>query len=80
MIADDPIITLDARGLRCPLPLIRAKQRMAELKPGAVLKVKTTDPEAPIDLAAWCTDEGHTLLDQSIVDAGHESMVRKAIA
>ena len=45
--------TLDARGLACPLPLTMAKRRMADLGPGETLVVLATDPEAPIDLAAW---------------------------
>ena len=51
--------TLDARGLLCPLPLTLAKRRMAELGAGETLVVLATDPEAPIDLAAWAADEGH---------------------
>jgi tRNA 2-thiouridine synthesizing protein A len=50
---------VDARGLLCPLPLTMAKRRMAELGPGDTLLVLATDPEAPIDLAAWALDEGH---------------------
>jgi tRNA 2-thiouridine synthesizing protein A len=53
------VTTLDARGLLCPLPLTLAKQRMAELGAGETLLVLATDPEAPIDLAAWAADEGH---------------------
>ncbi len=55
--------TLDARGLACPLPLTLARRRMAQLEPGDVLHVLATDPEAPIDLAAWATDEGHAFRD-----------------
>ena len=51
--------TVDARGLACPLPLTIAKRRMRELDPGATLLVLATDPEAPLDLAAWAADEGH---------------------
>jgi len=51
--------TVDARGLVCPLPLALAKRRMAALAPGEELVVLATDPEAPIDLAAWAADEGH---------------------
>jgi tRNA 2-thiouridine synthesizing protein A len=51
--------TLDARGLSCPLPLIRARRALAGLPDGAVLVVLATDPEAPIDLAALAADEGH---------------------
>jgi TusA-related sulfurtransferase len=36
-----------------------AKRRMADLAPGETLVVLATDPEAPIDLAAWAADEGH---------------------
>ena len=50
---------VDARGLLCPLPLTMAKQRMAELAAGDTLVVLATDPEAPIDLAAWAAEEGH---------------------
>ena len=57
--------TLDARGLLCPLPLTLAKRRMAELGAGDTLVVLATDPEAPIDLAAWAADEGHALLQRS---------------
>jgi tRNA 2-thiouridine synthesizing protein A len=50
---------LDARGLSCPLPLLKARQALAGLAPGETLVVLATDPEAPIDLAALAADEGH---------------------
>ncbi len=53
--------TLDARGLNCPLPLIKARAALAELAAGDVLVVLATDPEAPIDLAALAADHGHAL-------------------
>jgi tRNA 2-thiouridine synthesizing protein A len=66
-----PIVTtVDARGLACPLPLTLAKRRMAELDPGATLVVLATDPEAPIDLAAWAAREGH----------GYEELARDGYA
>ena len=52
--------TVDARGLACPLPLAMAKRRMDELPPGETLVVLSTDPEAPIDLAAWAAEAGHS--------------------
>jgi tRNA 2-thiouridine synthesizing protein A len=55
--------TLDARGLACPLPLALAKRELAELEPGGKLRVLATDPEAPIDLAAWAADEGHAFAE-----------------
>ena len=50
--------TLDVRGLRCPLPLIRTRAELAVLPAGEALEVLATDPEAPIDLAALAADEG----------------------
>ena len=56
--------TLDVRGLACPLPLIRARRELAALAAGDVLIVRATDPEAPIDLAAFAADEGHAFAVQ----------------
>ena len=49
---------VDARGLRCPLPLVRARQALAALAREETLVVLATDPEAPIDLAALAADTG----------------------
>jgi tRNA 2-thiouridine synthesizing protein A len=57
--------TLDVRGLACPLPLIRARRELAGLASGEVLVVLATDPEAPIDLAAFAADEGHGFADEA---------------
>jgi tRNA 2-thiouridine synthesizing protein A len=56
---------VDARGLRCPLPLVKAKLAMEELAQGEELLVLATDPEAAIDLAAWAADAGHRLQEGS---------------
>jgi len=53
--------TVDARGLLCPLPLIKARAALAGLGPGDELVVLATDPEAPIDLAALAADHGRRL-------------------
>jgi tRNA 2-thiouridine synthesizing protein A len=50
--------TVDARGLSCPLPLIKARAALAGLGPEDELVVLATDPEAPIDLAALAADHG----------------------
>lgn len=53
---------LDAIGLRCPLPLLKAKQAMNQLAAGAVLKVKASDPGSKRDFQAWSQLSGHDLL------------------
>ena len=51
--------TVDARGLVCPLPLVKTKLAIEEVAPGESVRVLATDPEAPIDLAAWAEGQGH---------------------
>jgi tRNA 2-thiouridine synthesizing protein A len=50
---------LDARGLACPLPAVKAKRALAALAPGATLVVLATDPEAPVDIGALAAEGGH---------------------
>jgi tRNA 2-thiouridine synthesizing protein A len=49
---------LDARGLACPLPAVKARRALARVPPGAALIVLATDPEAPIDVAAVAAEAG----------------------
>ena len=52
---------LDARGLLCPLPVLKARRALAALAPGETLVVLATDPEAPVDIGALAADGGHAL-------------------
>ena len=52
---------LDARGLACPLPAIKARAALARLTPGETLVVLATDPEAPVDIGALAADTGRRL-------------------
>lgn len=56
---------LDATGLLCPLPVLKARKRLAGMSPGAVLRVLATDPAAVVDMPHFCTEAGHTLLSAS---------------
>lgn len=53
---------LDARGLNCPLPILRCKKGLAEIQGGQVLKVMATDPGSVKDFQAFCKQTGHELL------------------
>lgn len=53
---------LDARELRCPLPLLKAKQALKPLAPGQCLRVLATDPGSVRDFHAWASQGGHRLL------------------
>ncbi|WP_323012827.1 sulfurtransferase TusA family protein [Devosia sp.] len=51
--------TLDARGLKCPLPVLRMEKRLASLPAGATLVILATDPMARIDIPLYCRQNGH---------------------
>ena len=61
---------LDARGLNCPLPILRAKKALGEVESGQVLKILSTDPGSVKDFAAFAKQTGHELL--STAEAGGE--------
>lgn len=53
---------LDARGLLCPLPVLKARKRLGQLAPGSVLSMLADDPAARIDVPHFCAEQGHTLI------------------
>lgn len=55
---------LDAKGWACPMPIVRTKKAMDELKPGEVLEVHTTDQGSKKDIAAWVQAGAHELVGQ----------------
>ena len=63
---------LDAIGLLCPLPVLKARKRLAALNPGQVLRVVADDPAAVIDIPHFCSESGHRLLSQE--DLGQKQM------
>ena len=54
--------TLDTLGLLCPLPVLRARKRLAGMAPAAVLRMEADDPAALIDVPHFCEEAGHELL------------------
>jgi len=61
---------LDARGLNCPLPILRTKKALSTLTSGQVLKITSTDPGSVKDMQAFAKQTGNTLL--STAEAGGE--------
>ncbi len=61
-VADDLHERLDARGLICPLPVLKARKRLSAMAAGERLEVLTTDPAAPEDFRHFCEATGHRLL------------------
>jgi tRNA 2-thiouridine synthesizing protein A len=70
-------IELDARGLLCPLPVLKARKRLLAMKPGAILRLLATDPMAVIDVPNFCREAGHTLLSSEPLDGHHQFRIRR---
>ena len=71
---------LDARGLNCPLPVLKAKVALNRMQPGEVLYVQATDPHASIDFQAYCARSGHELLEEQSGDEVLGFYIRRAKA
>ena len=71
--------TLDARGLICPLPILRARKALGGLKAGQTLEVLATDPGAIPDFEAFCRTSGHQLLEADTVAGEHRVVVRRGV-
>lgn len=54
--------TLDAKGLNCPLPIIKAKKTLKGMSPGETLAIESTDPGSVADFAAFCRQTGNELV------------------
>jgi tRNA 2-thiouridine synthesizing protein A len=66
VVADDVQVTsvLDAKGLSCPMPLLRTKKEMGKMASGDVLQVDGTDPGSRNDIPGWCDRSGHEYLGE----------------
>ena len=56
---------LNAEGLNCPLPILKARKMLKTVPAGEVLKISSTDPGSVADFAAFCNQTGHELLSSS---------------
>ncbi|TXT25240.1 MAG: hypothetical protein FD134_1156 [Gallionellaceae bacterium] len=56
---------LDARGLNCPLPILKTKKSLADMTPGQVLKVVSTDPGSIKDMQAFANQTGNALVSST---------------
>lgn len=70
--------TLDAKGLNCPLPVLKAKVALNRMEPGEILHVETTDPHSKIDFEAYCARTGHEILQITETDGVVEFYISRA--
>ena len=68
---------LDTRGLNCPLPILKAKKALAEMRSGEILKVVSTDPGSMRDFQAFARQTGNDLVEQETSDNEFIHFVRR---
>jgi tRNA 2-thiouridine synthesizing protein A len=68
---------LDARGLNCPLPILRAKKALNEITTGQILKVLATDPGAMKDFQAFAKQTGNELLESTESGGEYSFLLKK---
>ncbi|WP_096200535.1 sulfurtransferase TusA family protein [Bacillus sp. FJAT-45350] len=68
---------LDAKGLACPMPIVRTKKAMTELESGDVLEIHATDKGAKNDLTAWAKSGGHELVQDTEGDGVFKFWIKK---
>lgn len=70
-------VVLDAQGLKCPLPVLRARKKIRELAPGGTLTVLATDPAAPRDFRAFCAQTGHPFVSGTEADGVYTIVLQR---
>lgn len=70
--------TLDAKGLNCPLPIIKAKKMLKSMPEGDVLNIESTDPGSVADFAAFCRQTGNELVSSEAAGDIYNFQIKKA--
>lgn len=70
-------LRVDAKGLSCPMPLVRAKKGMDQLNSGEVLELISTDPGSENDFKGWVKTAGHELMDMQETEGVYTFYVKK---
>ena len=68
---------VDARGLSCPMPIVRTAQAIRVLPVGSVVEVLATDPGSQKDVLAWCRSTGNELVEQTSNGAVFRFVIRR---
>jgi tRNA 2-thiouridine synthesizing protein A len=70
----------DLRGLNCPMPVLKTRKRLSEMRPGQQLTIETTDSLAVIDIPHFCQENGHPLVASETVTGGHRFTIERGAA
>ena len=67
---------LDAKGLNCPLPILKAKKALKDVPTGEVLQVLSTDPGSVADFEAFCRTTGNELLESKTEEGVYTFLIK----
>lgn len=68
---------LDAKGLNCPLPILKTKKALKDVPVGETLEVLSTDPGSVADFEAFCRTTGNQLVEKSTEDGVYRFIIRR---
>ncbi len=71
-------ITLDAKGLNCPLPILKAKKALKDVSSGGTLEILSTDPGSVADFDSFCKTTGHELLESGEDAGAYRFLIKKS--
>jgi tRNA 2-thiouridine synthesizing protein A len=69
--------TIDARGLSCPMPIVKTPMAVKTVPSGAAVELLATDPGSTKDVAAWCRATGNELVEQTLDGAVYRFVIRR---
>jgi tRNA 2-thiouridine synthesizing protein A len=72
--------TLDARGLNCPLPILKARKALKDVPAGGTLEIISTDPGSVADFEAFCRQTGNELMESTGDDAEYRFLIKRPAA
>jgi len=73
-------VTLDAKGLNCPLPILKARKALKEVPAGGTLEILSTDPGSIADFEAFCRQTGNDLVESSTEDSVYRFLIKRTAA
>jgi len=72
--------TLDAKGMNCPLPILKARKALKEVPSGGTLEILATDPGSVADFQAFCRQTGNELVEHSEDDSIYRFLIKHTAA
>lgn len=72
--------TLDAKGLNCPLPILKARKALKDVPPGGTLEILATDPGSVADFEAFCRQTGNELVEHSVDGKVYHFLIKHTAA